>query len=41
MFSIEFLAFVNVNSTVFYVVYHCTVVGAITFGFPFDVCMAS
>ena len=33
MFSIEFLAPVNGHSATFNVVYHCTVVGNITFGF--------
>ena len=33
MFSIEFPASVNGNSAVFNMVYCCTVVGAITFGF--------
>ena len=33
MFSIEFPASVSGSSVVFYVVHHCTDVGAITFGF--------
>ena len=33
MFSIKYLAPVDGNSAAFNVVYHCTVVGNITFGF--------